>query len=92
LAAAFVIGAVLALLLPASAWPQLLSGASVLELDPSARASAMGHTGTAVFWGAFPDFYRNPALLGHHHGVHYEWSSTELLPTLTDDLHVRANR
>ena len=81
-----------AALFPASAWSQLESGASVLDLDPSARASAMGHTGTSVFWGAFPDFYRNPALLGHHRGVHYEWSSTQLLPSLTDALHVRANR
>jgi len=58
---------------PASpAFPQTPSEPTVLALDPSARASAMGHTGTSVFWGAFPDFYRNPALLGHHRGIHYE--------------------
>jgi hypothetical protein len=81
-----------ALLLPSAACPQFFSEPAVLELDPSARASAMGHTGTAVFWGAFPDFYRNPALLGHHRGVRYEWSSTQLVPQLADDLFVRANR
>jgi hypothetical protein len=36
----------------------------------------MGQAGTGVFWGSFPDFYCNPALLGYHRGVRYEWSDT----------------
>jgi len=67
-------------------------GPAVLALDPSARSSAMGHAGTAVFWGAFPEFFWNPALLAHHRGVRYEWSSTRLLPEFVDDFHVRGNR
>jgi hypothetical protein len=82
-----------AILSPACAWSQIFeSGPSVLGLEPSARSAAMGHTGAAVFWGAFPEYYWNPALLGHHRGVRYEWSSTQLLPDFVDDFFFRANR
>ena len=77
---------------PGIALGQLSSTASILFRGPSARTEAMGRLSTAVFWGPFPDTWSNPALLGYHRGVRYEWSRTQLVPDFTDDTFFRSNR
>jgi hypothetical protein len=77
---------------PGDAIAQLSSGATVLFLPPSARTEALGRNSTAVFWGEFPDMWSNPALLGYHDGLRYEWGRTQLLPDFTDDWSFTSNR
>ncbi len=64
----------------------------MLFLAPSARTEALGGHSTAVFWGPFPDMWSNPALLGYHRGLRYEWTSTQLAADFTDDVFFRSNR
>jgi len=56
--------------------------------DPSARSQAMGGASGAVFWGADPNHWANPALLGLAQGIRYEDADESLL----FDTHVIARR
>ena len=80
------------LFLPGIAFAQLSTGAAALFLGPSPRTEALGRQCTAVFWGPFPDFWSNPALLGYHAGLGYEWTRLQLVPSLADDVFFRSNR
>jgi hypothetical protein len=64
----------------------------VSRMDVSVRSAGMGRGGNAVFWGGDPDYWGNPALLGYHRGVCYEWQRTKPLPDLSDDLVLRSDR
>ncbi|UCE04084.1 MAG: hypothetical protein JSW67_07920 [Candidatus Latescibacterota bacterium] len=71
---------------------QFGSGAISLSFDPSVRSAGMGRATTAVFWGGDPNYWANPALLGHHDGLRYEWSEIQLVPDLADDVFFKSNR
>ncbi len=68
------------------------SGAQSLLIDPSVRASGMGRTSAAVFWGDGPNYWSNPALLAFHRGFRYEWGRTQLVPDLADDVFFTTKR
>ena len=51
----------------------------ILDYDPSVRSTAMGGAAGAVFWGADPNHWANPALLGFVEGIAYE-DALEQLP------------
>ena len=63
-----------------------------LEIDPSVRSAGMGGATSSVFWGDDPNYWANPALLGYHHGIRYEWSKTQLVPDLASDVFFKSNR
>src|SRR6266487_2384294 len=44
----------------------------LLQYDPSVRSTAMAGASGAVFWGANPNDWANPALLGTTQGIRYE--------------------
>ena len=67
-------------------------GAISLSIDPSIRSAGMGNATTSVFWGADPNYWANPALLGYHSGLRYEWGSTKLVPSLADDVFFKSSR
>ena len=68
-------------------------GAAVsTNLDCSVRAAGMGRSSNAVFWGGDPDYWSNPALLGYHSGVRYEYGRTQLVPDLADDVFFTTKR
>jgi hypothetical protein len=50
----------------------------------------MGRAGVAVFWGGDPNQWVNPALLGYHEGIRYEYGTTQLVPELTNDIFFRS--
>jgi hypothetical protein len=68
------------------------SGAAVLTLDPSVRASGMGRASTAVFWGGDPNDSANPGLLGYHRGVRLTRGKTHLVPDLADDVFLKTEQ
>jgi len=72
--------------------PEAESGAQSLLIDPSIRASAMGHSSNAVFWGSGANYWSNPALLAYRRGVEYEWGRTQLVPDLADDVFFTTKR
>jgi hypothetical protein len=82
----------------AAAAVSLLVGASAhaqgtgrsMDLDPSARSSAMGEASGAVFWEE-TNRWANPALLGSQHGLTYEWGRARLVPALAPDVHYTTN-
>ena len=47
-----------------------------LDIDASIRSAGMGGACNAVFWGADPNDWANPALLGYHSGLRYSWGKT----------------
>lgn len=63
-----------------------------LDIDASVRSSGMGSASNAVFWGDDPNYWANPAMLGYHRGIRYEWSDTQLVPGLAADVHFRTYR
>ncbi len=63
-----------------------------LSIDPSIRSAGIGYATTSVFWGDDPNYWANPALLGYHKGIRYEWSNTQLVPDLADDVFFEENR
>jgi hypothetical protein len=63
-----------------------------LDIDASVRSSGMGGASNAVFWGDDPNYWANPAMLGYHRGVRYEWSDTQLVPGLAADVTFRTFR
>ncbi len=67
-------------------------GGISLSFDPSIRSAGMGNATTSVFWGTDPNYWANPALLGYHTGLRYEWSSTQLFFSLADDVTFKSNR
>lgn len=71
---------------------QAPSGAEAFGLDPSVRAAGMGRASTAVFWGGDPNYWANPALLGHHRGLRFEGAKTQLVPDLAHDVFFRTSR
>ena len=74
-------GALFLFLFPAQpSCAQNSGGAQVLQLDPSIRASGMGHASGAVFWGLDRDHWANPALLGYERGIRFEHGRTKLSP------------
>lgn len=73
-------------------WSQVMTGPPVIAREPAARSAAMGQKGAAVFWGPFPDFHFNPALLGHHRDLRFERSSSTEHSALSGDVVLRANR
>jgi hypothetical protein len=68
------------------------SGAQSLFIDPSVRASAMGGSSGAVFWGDCPNYWSNPGLLGSRKGVVYEWGRTQLVPDLAENVFFTTKR
>jgi hypothetical protein len=63
-----------------------------LDLEPSVRAAGAGSAGSAVFWGGDPNYWANPALLGYHRGLRYEWGKTQLVPGLATDVFFKTER
>ncbi len=49
--------------------------------DPSVRSSGLGGASGAVAWGDDLDAWANPALLGFHDGLRFEWSETPIRTT-----------
>ena len=81
------------LLLPRVALPAVIaSAAPSLDFDPSVRGAGMGKSSVAVFWGDDPNYWANPALLGYHEGVRYEWSKVRLAPDLLDHIYFTSSR
>src|SRR5258705_13736084 len=76
---------------PSLARAQASAGAQSTLIDTSIRASGMGRAGVAVFWGGDPNHWVNPALLGYHEGIRYEYGKTRLVPELVDDVFFRSN-
>jgi len=68
------------------------SAAISLSIDPSVRSVGMGHATSSVFWGDEPNYWANPALLGYHSGLHYQWQEEQLIPDLADDVFFKSNR
>src|SRR5258705_3982235 len=68
-----------------------LVGAQSTIINPSARMSGMGQTGTGIFWGDVNE-WANPAVLPYNQYVLYEWSRTELVPDLSNDVVFTSNR
>ncbi len=63
-----------------------------LLIGPSIRASGMGRTSAAVFWGGDADYWANAALLGYRDGLRFEHGKTRLIPDLADDVYFRSDR
>jgi hypothetical protein len=68
------------------------TAAAVFSLEPSVRFSGMGNSSNAVSWGIDPDYWSNPALLGHYHGIHFDHGRTQLIPVLDDDIYFTTDR
>ena len=79
-------------LVSASASSAQTGGAPVLSMDPSVRASGMGRTSVAVFWGGDPNDWANPALLGYSRGVRFTHGKTRLVPDLVDGVFLKSDR
>lgn len=77
---------------PVEASAQSASGAQSTFVDPSIVASGMGRAGVAVFWGDEPNDWANPALLGMHRGVRFQYGRTQLVPDLAADVHFTSKR
>ena len=71
---------------------QISGGAMVLILDPSIRASGMGHASGSVFWGPDCDHWANPALLGYERGIRFEHGRTQLVPNLAPHVYFTTDR
>ena len=69
-----------------------ISSVQSLLVGPSIRASGMGRSSAAVFWGGDADYWANPALLGYHDGLRFEHGKTQLVPDLADDVYFRSDR
>jgi hypothetical protein len=80
----------LLILLPEAALAQ--GSARSLDLDPSIRSSGMGGASGAVFWGGDANYWANPALLGYHRGLRYEYGRTQLVPDLAEGVIFRTSR
>jgi len=63
-----------------------------MDIEPSAIASGMGGASAAVFWGDEPNYWSNPALLGYHHGVRWQYGKTRLVPGLASDVFFETKR
>ena len=63
-----------------------------LTLDPSVRDAGMGGAAAASFWTNGEASWCNPALLGSVRGIGYDYSSTQFVPSLADDVFFRAER
>ena len=63
-----------------------------LDIDASIRSAGMGGACNAVFWGADPNDWANPALLGYHSGLRYSWGKTRLVPGLAPDVFFKTQR
>ncbi|NIW24423.1 MAG: hypothetical protein GWN29_07575, partial [Gammaproteobacteria bacterium] len=68
------------------------SAAISLHIDPSIRAQGMGGASSAAFWGGDPNYWANPALLGYHRGLRYEYGKTQLVPDLATDVFFTSTR
>jgi len=66
------------------------AGISTL-LDTGIRASGMGRSGTALFWGDNPDVWANPALLGFQQGIRYVHGKTQLIPDLASNVFLKSD-
>ena len=73
--------------------PAHAQGAAISTLlAPSVRAAGMGEASSGVSWGADPDWWANPALLGYARDLRFGHGSTRLVPDLADDVHFTTNR
>jgi len=72
--------------------PAQISGVQSLLVGPSIRASGMGRSSAAVFWGGDADYWANPALLGYRDGLRFEHGKTRLVPDLADGVYFRSDR
>jgi hypothetical protein len=63
-----------------------------MDIDGSAISSAMGGASAAVFWSAEPNYWANPALLGYHQGVRYQYARSQLVPGLAADVMLTSDR
>lgn len=68
------------------------SGVQSLLIGPSIRASGMGRSSAAVFWGGDADYWANPALLGYRDGLRFEHGKTQLVPDIADGVYFRSDR
>lgn len=64
----------------------------VFLLDPSVRAAGAGGASNAAFWGGDPNYWANPALLGYHRGLRFEWGRTKLAPDFAPDARFESKR
>src|SRR5207247_3036795 len=62
-----------------------------MDFDLSIRSAGMGGASNAVVWGHGLDHWGNPALLGAERGVSYEWTRTQLVPELANDVILRTD-
>jgi hypothetical protein len=68
-------------------------GAAIsLTFDPSVRDSGVGGASVANFWSQGEASWANPALLGSVRGIGYDYGSTQLVPSLADDVYFRSER
>jgi hypothetical protein len=63
-----------------------------MDIDGSAISSGMGGASAAVFWSAEPNYWANPALLGYHRGVRYQYARSQLVPGLATDVFLTSRR
>jgi hypothetical protein len=63
-----------------------------LDIDPSVISAGMGGASSAVVWGAEPNYWANPALLGYYDGLRWQWSNTRLIPELAPDVKFTTKR
>ena len=63
-----------------------------LDIDPSVISAGMGGASSAVAWGAEPNYWANPALLGYYDGLRWQWSNTRLIPELAPDVRFTTKR
>ena len=56
-----------------------------LTFDPSVRDAGMAGAAAASFWTNGEASWCNPALLGSVRGIGYDYSHTQLVPSLADD-------
>src|SRR5712671_1949047 len=67
------------------------STARSLDIDTSIRASGMGGTSAAVWWGE-PGIWGNPASLAGVRGVGWLEGRTQLVPGLASDVRFKTSR
>jgi hypothetical protein len=65
---------------------------AVFLLDPSVRAAGAGGASNAAFWGGDPNYWANPALLGYHRGLRFEWGRTKLAPDFAPGVQFESKR
>ena len=63
-----------------------------MDIDPSVISAGMAGASTAVWWNGEPSVWANPALLGYHQGIRWQWGETQLVPGLASDVRFSVTR